>query len=120
MFAPQRVPLPVLPPTKQAAVASQLPATLRCVSGQALPAPFQLAWQTGALPLPSRAGLQAGVLRTNCVDCLDRTTIGQFAYGLAAAGRQLHVLGISGERRSQLHQAPSAGAETVPAIAIPQ
>ncbi|MEW5317863.1 MAG: hypothetical protein WDW38_009127 [Sanguina aurantia] len=38
---------------------------------------------------------QHGVLRTNCIDCLDRTNVAQFAYGLLAFGRQLHALGIS-------------------------
>ncbi|XP_061364596.1 phosphoinositide phosphatase SAC3-like [Gastrolobium bilobum] len=38
--------------------------------------------------------LQKGVLRTNCIDCLDRTNVAQYAYGLAALGRQLHALGI--------------------------
>ncbi|XP_058781494.1 phosphoinositide phosphatase SAC2-like [Vicia villosa] len=38
--------------------------------------------------------LQSGVLRTNCIDCLDRTNIAQFAYGLVALGRQLQVLGF--------------------------
>lgn len=37
---------------------------------------------------------QKGVLRTNCIDCLDRTNVAQFAYGLVALGRQLHVLGL--------------------------
>lgn len=37
---------------------------------------------------------QKGVLRTNCIDCLDRTNVAQYAYGLAALGRQLHVLGV--------------------------
>ncbi|KAF5733472.1 phosphoinositide phosphatase SAC2 [Tripterygium wilfordii] len=36
---------------------------------------------------------QNGVLRTNCIDCLDRTNVAQYAYGLMALGRQLHVLG---------------------------
>ncbi|BAF10232.1 Os02g0782600, partial [Oryza sativa Japonica Group] len=36
---------------------------------------------------------QKGVLRTNCIDCLDRTNVAQYAYGLAALGHQLHVLG---------------------------
>lgn len=39
--------------------------------------------------------LQNGVLRTNCIDCLDRTNVAQYAYGLAALGRQLYVLGIT-------------------------
>lgn len=38
--------------------------------------------------------LQKGVLRTNCIDCLDRTNVAQYAYGLAAIGHQLHSLGI--------------------------
>lgn len=37
---------------------------------------------------------QKGVLRTNCIDCLDRTNIAQYAYGLAALGHQLHALGF--------------------------
>ncbi|KAF3439741.1 hypothetical protein FNV43_RR18019 [Rhamnella rubrinervis] len=39
--------------------------------------------------------LQSGVLRTNCIDCLDRTNVAQYAYGLAALGQQLHVLGVT-------------------------
>ncbi|KAI0507679.1 hypothetical protein KFK09_013807 [Dendrobium nobile] len=38
--------------------------------------------------------LQTGVLRTNCIDCLDRTNVAQYAYGLAALGHQLHALGL--------------------------
>jgi len=34
------------------------------------------------------------VLRTNCIDCLDRTNVAQYAYGWAALGQQLHALGI--------------------------
>ncbi|GAB4838073.1 actin cytoskeleton and mitosis protein [Ancistrocladus abbreviatus] len=37
---------------------------------------------------------QKGVLRTNCIDCLDRTNVAQYAYGLAALGQQLHALGV--------------------------
>ncbi|KAK8509151.1 hypothetical protein V6N13_062205 [Hibiscus sabdariffa] len=37
---------------------------------------------------------QSGVLRTNCIDCLDRTNVAQYAYGLAALGHQLHAIGI--------------------------
>ncbi|KAF5176272.1 Phosphoinositide phosphatase sac2 [Thalictrum thalictroides] len=37
---------------------------------------------------------QKGVLRTNCIDCLDRTNVAQYSYGLAALGHQLHALGI--------------------------
>ncbi|CAN6866081.1 unnamed protein product [Brassica oleracea] len=39
--------------------------------------------------------LQTGVLRTNCIDCLDRTNVAQYAYGLVAIGRQLHALGLT-------------------------
>jgi hypothetical protein len=38
---------------------------------------------------------QSGVLRTNCIDCLDRTLVAQFAYGLEALGRQLYAMGLS-------------------------
>lgn len=36
---------------------------------------------------------QKGVLRTNCIDCLDRTNVAQYSYGLSALGQQLHALG---------------------------
>ncbi|KAL3513411.1 hypothetical protein ACH5RR_026128 [Cinchona calisaya] len=38
---------------------------------------------------------QSGVLRTNCIDCLDRTNVAQYAYGLAALGRQLLAMGLT-------------------------
>ncbi|KAL7592211.1 hypothetical protein Lser_V15G32783 [Lactuca serriola] len=38
------------------------------------------------------AMFQKGILRTNCIDCLDRTNVAQYAYGLAALGHQLHAL----------------------------
>ncbi|XP_057465987.1 phosphatidylinositol-3-phosphatase SAC1-like [Actinidia eriantha] len=38
---------------------------------------------------------QSGVLRTNCIDCLDRTNVAQYAYGLAALGRQLRAMGLT-------------------------
>ncbi|CAL0302218.1 unnamed protein product [Lupinus luteus] len=38
--------------------------------------------------------IQTGVLRTNCIDCLDRTNVAQFSYGLAALGCQLQALGF--------------------------
>ncbi|KAM3759471.1 hypothetical protein ACB098_01G122700 [Castanea mollissima] len=38
---------------------------------------------------------QSGVLRTNCIDCLDRTNVAQYAYGLAALGRQLYAMGLT-------------------------
>lgn len=44
-------------------------------------------------PLLKPPKFQKGVLRTNCIDCLDRTNVAQYAYGLAALGYQLHALG---------------------------
>ncbi|SGY30580.1 BQ5605_C002g01166 [Microbotryum silenes-dioicae] len=38
--------------------------------------------------------LQSGVVRTNCIDCLDRTNAAQFVIAKAALGHQLHALGI--------------------------
>ncbi|KAI8529737.1 hypothetical protein RHMOL_Rhmol12G0248400 [Rhododendron molle] len=38
---------------------------------------------------------QKGVLRTNCIDCLDRTNVAQFAFGLVSLGHQLHALGVT-------------------------
>ncbi len=35
------------------------------------------------------------MLRTNCIDCLDRTNVAQFAYGLTAVGQQLHALSLA-------------------------
>lgn len=46
--------------------------------------------------------LQRGVLRTNCIDCLDRTNVAQYAYGLAALGHQLHALGVIDHPRIDL------------------
>ncbi|CAA7401182.1 unnamed protein product [Spirodela intermedia] len=45
---------------------------------------------------------QKGVLRTNCIDCLDRTNVAQYAFGLAALGRQLHALGFMDEPKVDL------------------
>ncbi|KAH7685250.1 SAC domain-containing protein [Dioscorea alata] len=48
-------------------------------------------------PLPNNGPrFQSGVLRTNCIDCLDRTNVAQYAYGLAALGRQLHAMSLTG------------------------
>lgn len=38
--------------------------------------------------------LQEGVLRTNCLDCLDRTNIAQFMFGKTALAHQLNALGV--------------------------
>ncbi|RLN67359.1 hypothetical protein BBJ29_008081 [Phytophthora kernoviae] len=49
---------------------------------------------------------QRGILRTNCIDCLDRTNVSQFSVGMRALGQQLYVMGIKNtpllESRSQL------------------
>ena len=37
---------------------------------------------------------QRGVLRTNCIDCLDRTNVAQFSVGVHALGLQLAALGL--------------------------
>lgn len=46
--------------------------------------------------------LQNGVLRTNCIDCLDRTNVAQYAYGLAALGHQLCALGVTSSPKIDL------------------
>lgn len=38
--------------------------------------------------------LQTGIVRTNCVDCLDRTNTAQFAIGKCVLGYQLCALGV--------------------------
>ena len=38
--------------------------------------------------------VQTGVLRTNCVDCLDRTNSAQFIVGKCALAFQLYSLGV--------------------------
>ncbi|KDO21375.1 hypothetical protein SPRG_13688 [Saprolegnia parasitica CBS 223.65] len=37
---------------------------------------------------------QHGVLRTNCIDCLDRTNVAQFSVAMRALGQQLYAMGI--------------------------
>lgn len=34
------------------------------------------------------------MLRTNCIDCVDRTNVAQYAFGALALGRQLQALGF--------------------------
>ncbi|KAL5755482.1 hypothetical protein ACOSQ2_020228 [Xanthoceras sorbifolium] len=50
--------------------------------------------ERSANPCIKTSLLQKGVLRTNCIDCLDRTNVAQYCYGLVALGRQLYTLGI--------------------------
>ncbi|XP_021847434.2 phosphoinositide phosphatase SAC2-like [Spinacia oleracea] len=38
---------------------------------------------------------QKGILRSNCLDSLDRTNFAQFVYGMVSLGLQLHTLGIT-------------------------
>ncbi|KAJ9450507.1 Polyphosphoinositide phosphatase [Diplonema papillatum] len=38
---------------------------------------------------------QRGIVRTNCVDCLDRTNLAQFFVGKCALGQQLQYLGVA-------------------------
>ncbi|CAM9514219.1 unnamed protein product [Discosporangium mesarthrocarpum] len=49
-------------------------------------------WGQGFAVMPME---QHGVLRTNCIDCLDRTNVGQFSVGMYALGRQLFTMGVS-------------------------
>ncbi|XP_050673839.1 polyphosphoinositide phosphatase isoform X1 [Leptidea sinapis] len=41
--------------------------------------------------------LQTGIVRVNCVDCLDRTNTAQFAIGKCVLAYQLHALGVIAE-----------------------
>ena len=41
---------------------------------------------------------QSGVVRINCVDCLDRTNVAMFCVGKAAMKRQLQLLGLLGPK----------------------
>ncbi|KAG0349572.1 phosphatidylinositol-3,5-bisphosphate 5-phosphatase [Podila minutissima] len=43
------------------------------------------------------SGLQNGVVRTNCIDCLDRTNAAQFIIAKCALGHQLFSLGLISE-----------------------
>ena len=51
----------------------------------------------------SRGSRQSGVVRTNCIDCLDRTNVAQFVVGLKALGTQLQLLGITGQDEVRAH-----------------
>ncbi|OWZ44073.1 polyphosphoinositide phosphatase [Cryptococcus neoformans c45] len=48
----------------------------------------------GAGPRRDHPLLQHGILRVNCVDCLDRTNAAQFAIAKRAFGHQLYALGF--------------------------
>ena len=54
--------------------------------------------------IPSQKGentfklsLQNGVIRSNCVDCLDRTNVYQQIIGIAALVNQLRKIGVNAE-----------------------
>ncbi|RVE55803.1 hypothetical protein OJAV_G00229770 [Oryzias javanicus] len=51
--------------------------------------------------IASSGRLQTGVLRTNCVDCLDRTNTAQFMVGKCALAYQLYALGMIDKPRLQ-------------------
>ncbi|KAK6147557.1 hypothetical protein DH2020_018469 [Rehmannia glutinosa] len=53
-------------------------------------------------PSVKRPMVQKGVLRTNCIDCLDRTNVAQYAYGLASLGHQLRALGVTTSTKMDL------------------
>ncbi|CAN6311297.1 unnamed protein product [Urochloa humidicola] len=54
----------------------------------------ETAWESEVSVAGMCVSPQKGVLRTNCLDCLDRTNVAQFAYGLAALESQLNALGL--------------------------
>ncbi|XP_061479575.1 polyphosphoinositide phosphatase isoform X2 [Rhineura floridana] len=49
--------------------------------------------ELGGIVVPT-GRLQTGILRTNCVDCLDRTNTAQFMVGKCALAYQLYSLGL--------------------------
>lgn len=51
-------------------------------------------FMTEQLGVPVFPMEQKGVLRTNCIDCLDRTNVAQFSAGVEALEQQLVVMGI--------------------------
>jgi len=54
-------------------------------------------WKSMGGSMVSDYRLQTGVLRTNCVDCLDRTNSAQFIVGKCALAYQLYSLGVLSE-----------------------
>ena len=40
---------------------------------------------------------QTGILRVNCVNCIDRTNTAQFIAGKVVLGHQLYALGVIGQ-----------------------
>lgn len=58
---------------------------------------FELASPPWGQGLPVMPMEQQGVLRTNCIDCLDRTNVAQFSVGVHALAKQLYVMGVSNQ-----------------------
>ncbi|KOS13924.1 polyphosphoinositide phosphatase [Malassezia pachydermatis] len=56
--------------------------------------PVPIPFRDSALAHTSPLLMQNGVVRVNCVDCLDRTNAAQFVLGKAALAYQLHALGL--------------------------
>ncbi|BGP36735.1 phosphatidylinositol-3,5-bisphosphate 5-phosphatase [Rhodotorula kratochvilovae] len=60
------------------------------------PAPRRTsAHDDGAGSARTGPAVQTGVVRTNCIDCLDRTNAAQTMIAMIALGHQLHALGLS-------------------------
>ena len=53
---------------------------------------------------------QSGVLRTNCIDCLDRTNVGQFVVGMKFLAVALRVLGLTSSKEQHLINSAAAAA----------
>lgn len=76
------------PPPPSAAVVTLLPTQENVTTAPAAASPSPLLSS-------SQLRFQRGVLRTNCVDCLDRTNVGQVCVGVHMLGLQLYALGLS-------------------------
>ena len=69
-------------------------------AGKRLPRPGEVCRKDllGALHYDSNRSVhgcnQSGVVRVNCVDCLDRTNTAEFMMGFCALRNQLHALGV--------------------------
>lgn len=74
---------------------------LHCGSVSGSQGPGSVADSASAMGLQAREDvhlrLQKGLLRTNCIDCLDRTNVAQCIYGLQVLGVQLQELDLSDE-----------------------
>ncbi|CAI5986894.1 unnamed protein product, partial [Closterium sp. NIES-64] len=92
---------PAAPPA--AAAAAAVPSTTRPEEGGGIrPSSKGGAAAAAAAAQEEEAGrwvrppqLQQGIVRTNCLDCLDRTNVAQFVFGREALAHQLYSLGIT-------------------------